>query len=70
MLTISDEATIKRLSTRRSGEFGSTKVNRDWVLSWKHSFEKRLLDAGAVPVDAEGVPQEVAKLILGVVESH
>lgn len=70
MLTISDEATIKRLSTRQTGEFGSTKVNRDWVLSWKHSFEKRLLDAGAVPVNAEGVSQEVARLILGVVDSH
>ena len=70
MLTISDEATIKRLSTRQTGEFGSTKVNRDWVLSWKHSFEKRLLDAGAVPVNAEGVPQEVARLILGVDDSH
>lgn len=66
MLTISDEATIKRLSARRSGEFGSTKVNRDWVPSWKQSFEKRLLDAGAVPVNAEGTPQEVAKLILNV----
>lgn len=70
MLTISDETTIKRLSARQSGEFGSTKVNRDWVLSWKHSFEKRLLDAGAVPVSAEGAPREVAKLILSVVDSH
>lgn len=68
MLTISDEATIKRLSTRQSGEFGSTAVNKDWVLSWKHSFEKRLLDAGAAPVNAEGAPQEVTKLILGVVD--
>jgi adenylate kinase family enzyme len=70
MLTISDDATIKRLSTRQSGEFGSTRANRDWVLSWKHSFEKRLLDAGAVPVNAEGALQKIAKLILGVVDSH
>jgi adenylate kinase family enzyme len=70
MLTISDEATVKRLSARQSGEFGSSEVNRGWVLSWKHSFEKRLLDAGAVPVSAEGAPQEVAALILSVVDSH
>jgi adenylate kinase family enzyme len=70
MLTISDEATVKRLSARQTGEFGSTEANRDWVLSWKHSFEKRLLNAGAVPVNAEGTPQEIAKLILGVVDSH
>lgn len=70
MLTVSDEATIKRLSTRQSGEFGSTKVSRDWVLSWKHSFEKRLLDAGAVPVNAENSSEEVTKLVLGVVDSR
>jgi broad-specificity NMP kinase len=68
MLTISDEATITRLSARQLGEFGSTKVNRDWVLSWKHSFEKRLLDAGAVPVSAEDPPLAVAKRILKVVD--
>jgi len=70
MLTISDEATIKRLSARQSGEFGSTKVNRDWVLSWKHSFEKRLLDAGAVTVNAEGTPHEIAEIILDIVDYH
>ncbi|MGD8373490.1 MAG: AAA family ATPase [Candidatus Woesebacteria bacterium] len=68
MLTVSDEATIKRLSTRRLGEFGSTKVNRNWVLSWKHGFEKRLLNAGAVPVSAEANPKEVVRLILSVVD--
>jgi len=70
MLTISDEATVRRLSTRQSGEFGSSKVNRDWVLSWKHSFEKRLLNDGAIPVNAEGDPQEVAKLIMNAVSSR
>lgn len=70
MLTVADTDTIKRLSTRQSGEFGSTTVNRDWVLSWKYSFEKRLLDAGAVPVSAEDTPQEIAKLILSAVDSQ
>jgi hypothetical protein len=70
MLKVSDDATIKRLSARQPGEFGSTKINRDWVLSWKHSFEERLLAAGAVPVSAESTPREVAKLILGIVDFH
>lgn len=64
MLTVSDETTIHRLSSRRTGEFGSTGVNRDWVLSWKHSFEKRLLEAGARPVKAENDPLEIARLIV------
>jgi len=70
MLSISDEVTVKRLTTRQSGEFGSTNINRDWVLSWKHSFEKRLLNAGALSVNGEGAPQQVARRILSVVNAH
>jgi broad-specificity NMP kinase len=33
ILTVSDETTIQRLSTRQPGEFGSTQENRTWVLS-------------------------------------
>jgi broad-specificity NMP kinase len=66
ILTVSDATTVKRLSTRRAGEFGSTQVNREWVLSWKQDFERRLRDLGGIPVSAEGTPTEVARLILNV----
>ncbi len=64
VLTVSDTTTVLRLSSRQAGEFGSTQENRDWVLSWKHGFERRLLEAGGIPVSAEDVPAEVAKLVV------
>lgn len=48
VLTVSDETTIKRLSNRQSGEFGSSEMNRDWVLSWKHELEERWIDMGGI----------------------
>lgn len=64
VLTVSDDTTVKRLSTRKAGEFGSSLENRDWVLSWKHSFEQRLFNMGGIPVSAEDNPEEVAKQVV------
>ncbi len=64
VLTVSDETTTRRLSTRAPGEFGSTQDNRDWILSWKHELEQKWFDMGGVAVDAEGSPEEVAKLVI------
>lgn len=64
VLTVSDESTVKRLSTRQPGEFGSTETNRDWVLSWKHEIEARWIEMGGIQVDAEASPEEVAATIV------
>jgi len=64
VLTVSDQTTASRLATRRAGEFGSTKTNRDWVLSWKHQVEQDWFNLGGIPVSAEATPKEVAKLII------
>jgi len=66
VLTVSDETTVRRLSTRGPGEFGSTQENRDWVLSWKHDVEQRWLNMGGIAVSAEEGPDEVARLIVAV----
>jgi hypothetical protein len=63
-LTVSDETTARRLSTRSPGEFGSTQENRGWVLSWKHDLEQRWFGMGGIAVDAEETPEEVAELII------
>lgn len=64
MLTVSDVTTTKRLATRRLGEFGSTKTNRDWVLSWKHDLEAAWLERGCMRVSAEADPEQVARDIV------
>jgi dephospho-CoA kinase len=67
MLTVSDETTVKRLSTRQTGEFGSTQANRDWVLSWKHSLEDRWMEKGCIKIDAEADPDKVAAVVVDAV---
>jgi len=64
VLTVSDETTIKRLSTRRLGEFGSTQTNRDWTLSWKHDLEARWMKKGCTLINSEAKPEEVAEAIV------
>lgn len=64
VLTISDQLTVQRLLTRGSGEFGSTKLNREWLLSWKHDLENGWLKKGGVRVDAESNPTSIAEAIV------
>lgn len=64
MLTVSDETTVNRLSTREPGEFGSTQVNREWALSWKHDLEARWIKRGCIQISAETSPEEVAQAIV------
>ena len=64
VLTVSDATTVKRLSVRKNGEFGSIKENRDWTISWKQDFEQRLLKLGGIFVSAEDEPKMVAELVV------
>lgn len=70
VLTVSDGTTVRRLSTRKPGEFGSTQANRDWVLTWKHDVEQGWFDLGGIAVSAESTPEEVARLIVEAIPSN
>ncbi len=63
ILQVSDETTVKRLSSRAEGEFGNEQKVRDWVLSWKHRVEANWLAAGGISVSAEPKPDEVARAV-------
>ena len=70
ILTVSDQTTEQRLSTRVSGEFGSTQVNRGWVLSWKNDLENRWLKMGGMQMDAEASPEIVAQAIIELIRAE
>lgn len=53
LLTVQDETTIRRLSTR-------TEEDRGWVLSWKHDLESRWSKMGGIRVSAEADSDKVA----------
>lgn len=66
-LQVSDGTTLKRLSTRKLGEFGNSDEVRQWVLTWKSWLENEWLNAGATPVSAEKSPDSVARKAVGTV---
>ncbi|MGK2896701.1 MAG: AAA family ATPase [Candidatus Saccharimonadales bacterium] len=70
VLRVSDETTLKRLSTRKVGEFGRTDEIRQWVLSWKSEIEEEWIAAGGIAVSAEGKPDEVAQLVVVATDSR
>lgn len=53
LLKASPDAIRRRLSGRKSKEFGNTPEIQEWVLSWKDWWEDKMRDAGAVVVDAD-----------------
>jgi thymidylate kinase len=64
LLQASDETIIGRLSTRQTGMLGSTAEVREWVLEWKPEFEKTVLIDGAIPINAEKSPEDIAQEII------
>jgi len=69
LLKISSSTVRKRLSTRKSGEFGNIKEAQEEVLSWKDWWEDQMVKRGAVEVDANKGIKEVVKDILRRVNS-
>lgn len=64
MLRASEKNTLKRLAARKNGEFGNTNEVQRWILSWKEEAEASIMNRGAVVIDANQGPQEVASDIL------
>ncbi|KKW46425.1 MAG: hypothetical protein A3A43_03340 [Candidatus Liptonbacteria bacterium RIFCSPLOWO2_01_FULL_56_20] len=64
LLKSSPKVLRQRLSSRKPGNFGRTKEVQDWILSWKDRSEKTKGKMGAIVIDADGRPKEVAKNII------
>ena len=69
LLKASPEIVRKRLSSREgTDDMGNTAENREWVLSWKDWWENQMIEQGAVVVDADGSPTEVAQKIVEIIK--
>jgi broad-specificity NMP kinase len=69
LLKASPEMIRKRLSNREgTDDMGNTAENREWVLSWKDWWENQLIEKGAIVVDADGNPTEVAQKIIEIIK--
>ena len=69
LLKASPEVIERRLSTRSVKDFGGTKEVRDWALEWKDWLENEKEKKGAIVIDGNGYPEEVARNIIKVAAS-
>ncbi len=66
LLRTSPERVRERLSTRTDNDFAQTADVQEWVLSWKDSWEQKMLEKGAIPVDCTGIVDNTVKSVLEV----
>jgi len=65
LLHVSGDTLRKRLKSREgTDDMGNTEESRGTVLGWKDWWENEMIQKGAVVVDAEKSPEEIAKEII------
>lgn len=64
LLQANPEAIKKRLSERKNNDFGRTAEVQEWVLSTKDQWEKRMIEKGAIAIDANRSLAEVVDEII------
>ena len=56
---------IERLNNRKNNDFGKDESMQQEIMSWYKDFETRMLDAGAISIDASqsinGVADQIAE---------
>ena len=53
LLQCKEETFIKRLTDRTNNDFGKHDLEKENILSWYKNFETKMLDRGAVPINAD-----------------
>jgi broad-specificity NMP kinase len=53
LLQCSEETFIKRITERKSHDFGYEESERKWIVGWYKDFEKRMIEKGAILINTE-----------------
>lgn len=69
LLTCSPKTLVHRLNTRTINGLGNLPEERRQILSWKNSFERRMVERGAIPIDTEPPIDIVAEKVLTEIRS-
>jgi len=64
LLVATSDNIRKRLSSRDSNNFGSSKEVQDWVIDWKDEWEEKMMNKGAIKIDANDEIKSVVDEIL------
>ena len=64
LLKVSPKILRKRLSTRKSNDYGRTPEVQDWIIEWKDWWESHMIEKGAIVINADRNLEEVTTDIL------
>lgn len=64
LLQCPPEVFLTRIDARTDNDFGKDKSEQEHILSWYKNFEKRMVEKGVVPINAEQPPEIIADVIL------
>lgn len=64
LLQCSEDAMIKRLTTRDTNSFGKDAGMHQRLCEWKKRFDKKMIEAGAIVIDTEQSLDEVVRQVL------
>lgn len=69
VLSASHLNTRERLTHRTSHDFGKSKEVQDWLLSWKDNWEQFMKEKGAILINSDKAPIEIAEEIVNIAKS-
>ena len=69
LLKTSPEIFIQRIQNRTDNDFGKDKTAQDVILGWYERFEQKMIDKGAIVIDAEQSVDNVVEQILTLVNT-
>lgn len=64
LMRADEEIFMQRMAKRDENHFGHHEIDRKSVLNWYKDFEKSLIDAGALPIDASMTIDETLSTVL------
>lgn len=65
VLHASPETVLSRLTTRVDNDYGKHPAEQQRLLNWHKSFEKEMVEKGALPIDAEQPLDAVVAEVIG-----
>jgi len=64
LLQIDDTILLDRLKNRKTNEFAQDRSEQEYLIDIKESFEKQMLDSGAIPISANQSSKQIVNQLL------
>ena len=70
LLQCKPETFVYRLQTRSTNAFAGTPHEQELVIEWQKTFDKHLLELGAIPISSEGPVEKVVDVLMKIIQEN